>query len=263
MTGQVLRALLPPRLDGRELVRNLHRMGNRSLPIVTLTAFFAGGLMVVQSAPFVKRLGATSLAGWAAGYAVLREIGPILIGPRLSAHIVNPSITSRGVARRASAGAGPYPKARGAVAPASPLSSASTRCASTGVPASVRHASPAFTSATRRGVAPPTVSVSRVTALATTRSAPRSTWGVTSASNTLRGATNTPGVPSSDANTPPPGAAAHQLRMKQAQHQDLHRRAFPTLGHGTVKSSADRGSGAGREDRLSPCRPIGSRTASD
>ena len=58
MTGQVLRALLPPRLDGRELVRNLHRMGNRSLPIVALTAFFAGGLMVVQSAPFVKRLGA-------------------------------------------------------------------------------------------------------------------------------------------------------------------------------------------------------------
>ena len=87
MTGQVLRALLPPRLDGPELVRNLHRMGNRSLPIVALTAFFAGGLMVVQSAPFVKRLGATSLAGWAAGYAVLREIGPILIGLMFSGRV--------------------------------------------------------------------------------------------------------------------------------------------------------------------------------
>jgi len=87
MTGQVLRALLPPRLDGRELVRNLHRMGNRSLAIVALTAFFAGGLMVVQSAPFVKRLGATSLAGWAAGYAVLREIGPILIGLMFSGRV--------------------------------------------------------------------------------------------------------------------------------------------------------------------------------
>ncbi len=87
MTGQVLRALLPPRLDGRELIRNLHRMGNRSLPIVALTAFFAGGLMVVQSAPFVKRLGATSLAGWAAGYAVLREIGPILIGLMFSGRV--------------------------------------------------------------------------------------------------------------------------------------------------------------------------------
>ena len=83
----MLCALLPPRLDGRELVRNLHRMGNRSLPIVALTAFFAGGLMVVQSAPFVKRLGATSLAGWAAGYAVLREIGPILIGLMFSGRV--------------------------------------------------------------------------------------------------------------------------------------------------------------------------------
>ena len=87
MTGQVLRALLPPRLDGRELVRNLHRMGNRSLPIVALTAFFAGGLMVVQSAPFVKRLGATSLAGWAAGYAVLRELGPILTALMFSGRV--------------------------------------------------------------------------------------------------------------------------------------------------------------------------------
>ena len=87
MTGQVLRALLPPRLDGRELVRNLHRMGNRSVPIVALTAFFAGGLMVVQSAPFVQRVGATSLAGWAAGYAVLREIGPILIGLMFSGRV--------------------------------------------------------------------------------------------------------------------------------------------------------------------------------
>jgi hypothetical protein len=87
LTGQVLRALVPPRLDGRELVRNLHRMGNRSVPIVALTAFFAGGLMVVQSAPFVNRLGATSLAGWAAGYAVLREIGPILIGLMFSGRV--------------------------------------------------------------------------------------------------------------------------------------------------------------------------------
>jgi phospholipid/cholesterol/gamma-HCH transport system permease protein len=85
--GQVLRALIPPRLDGRELVRNLHKMGNRSVPIVALTAFFAGGLMAVQAAPFVKRLDATSLAGWATGYAVLREVGPILIALMFSGRV--------------------------------------------------------------------------------------------------------------------------------------------------------------------------------
>ena len=38
MTWQVLRALVPPKIDGRELVKNLYKMGNRSVPIVVLTA---------------------------------------------------------------------------------------------------------------------------------------------------------------------------------------------------------------------------------
>ena len=39
---QVLRALIPPRLDMRELFRNMYRMGNMSLPIIALTAFCTG-----------------------------------------------------------------------------------------------------------------------------------------------------------------------------------------------------------------------------
>ena len=87
ITGQVLRALVPPRIDWRELIKNLHKMGNRSVPIIVLTAFFAGGLMTLQTGPFVKKLGATSLAGWGAGYAVLREIGPILIALMFSGRV--------------------------------------------------------------------------------------------------------------------------------------------------------------------------------
>ncbi len=87
LAGSVLRALVPPRLDRRELAKNLHKMGNRSVPIVVLTAFFAGALMMLQSGPFVKKLGATSLAGWGAGYAVLREIGPILIALMFSGRV--------------------------------------------------------------------------------------------------------------------------------------------------------------------------------
>jgi len=87
LTGQVLRALVPPRIDGRELLKNLHKMGNRSVPIVVLTAFFAGALMMLQAGPFVKKFGATSLAGWGAGYAVLREIGPILIALMFSGRV--------------------------------------------------------------------------------------------------------------------------------------------------------------------------------
>ncbi|HEY5927375.1 MAG TPA: ABC transporter permease [Kofleriaceae bacterium] len=87
LTGQVLRAFVPPRVDWRELIKNLHKMGNRSVPIVVLTAFFAGGLMVLQSGPFVKKFGATALAGWGAGYAVLREMGPILIALMFSGRV--------------------------------------------------------------------------------------------------------------------------------------------------------------------------------
>lgn len=87
LAGQVARALVPPRVDGRELWKSLYKMGNRSVPIVVLTALFAGGLMTLQAGPFVKKFGATGLAGWGAGYAVLREIGPILIALMFSGRV--------------------------------------------------------------------------------------------------------------------------------------------------------------------------------
>jgi phospholipid/cholesterol/gamma-HCH transport system permease protein len=87
LTARVLRALVPPRLDGRELLRNLHKMGNRSVPIVVLTAFFTGGIMVIQSGIFVRRFNATGLVGWGTGYAVFREVGPILIGLMFSGRV--------------------------------------------------------------------------------------------------------------------------------------------------------------------------------
>jgi len=87
LLGRVLRSLVPPQIDGRELVRNLYKMGNQSVPIVALTAFFTGGVMLVQTGIFVRRFGATGLVGWAAGYSIFREIGPILIGLMFSGRV--------------------------------------------------------------------------------------------------------------------------------------------------------------------------------
>jgi phospholipid/cholesterol/gamma-HCH transport system permease protein len=87
LTAAVARALVPPRIDGRELWKSLYKMGNRSVPIIVLTALFAGGLMTLQAGPFVKKFGATALAGWGAGYAVLRELGPILIALMFSGRV--------------------------------------------------------------------------------------------------------------------------------------------------------------------------------
>jgi phospholipid/cholesterol/gamma-HCH transport system permease protein len=85
--GRVLRSLFPPTVDGRELLRNMYKMGNQSVPIVALTAFFTGAIMVVQTGIFVRRFGASGLVGWATGYSTFREVGPILIGLMFSGRV--------------------------------------------------------------------------------------------------------------------------------------------------------------------------------
>ncbi|HEY3359188.1 MAG TPA: ABC transporter permease [Polyangia bacterium] len=84
---RVLIALIPPRLDRRELWRNLYKMGVQSVPIVALTAVFCGGIMVIQSGMYVRRFNAYSMVGWATGFSVFREIGPILIGLMFSGRV--------------------------------------------------------------------------------------------------------------------------------------------------------------------------------
>jgi len=87
LAGRTARCLVPPSMDGRELVRNLYRMGNRSVPIVALTAFFVGGIMVIQAGMYVRRFNAAGLVGWGAGYAIFREIGPVLIALMFSGRV--------------------------------------------------------------------------------------------------------------------------------------------------------------------------------
>lgn len=84
---RVARALLPPRLDRRELWRQLYRMAVASVPIVVVTAFLTGGIMVVQSALYVRRFNAQGMLGWGTTYATFREVGPILIGLMFSGRV--------------------------------------------------------------------------------------------------------------------------------------------------------------------------------
>lgn len=79
MAAQILRRLVPPKVDRVEFFRNMYRMGVQSLPIVIATAFFTGGIMVIQAAPIVQSFNATHFVGWAALFTTFREIGPLLI----------------------------------------------------------------------------------------------------------------------------------------------------------------------------------------
>jgi phospholipid/cholesterol/gamma-HCH transport system permease protein len=87
LTAKLARRLFPPRLDGPELWRNLHKMGVRSVPIVAVTALFTGAIMVIQAGVLIKRFGAEGLLGWGAGFATLREVGPILIALMFSGRV--------------------------------------------------------------------------------------------------------------------------------------------------------------------------------
>jgi phospholipid/cholesterol/gamma-HCH transport system permease protein len=78
LAGRVVARIVTLRLDGTELVRNLYRMGVKSIPIVVVTALFTGVIMVLQASPLVQRLGAYALLGWGAGFGILREIAPLL-----------------------------------------------------------------------------------------------------------------------------------------------------------------------------------------
>ncbi len=87
LLGRILARLIPPRLDRYELVKNLHKMGVRSLSIVVVTALFVGAIMVIQAAPLVTRFNARSIIGWGAGFATLREVGPLLIALMFSGRV--------------------------------------------------------------------------------------------------------------------------------------------------------------------------------
>lgn len=87
LLGRIVSRTVAGQVDRAELVRSLYRMGIRSVPIVTVTALFVGGIMVIQAAPVVERYGAQGLLGWGAGFGTLREIAPLLTALMISGRV--------------------------------------------------------------------------------------------------------------------------------------------------------------------------------
>jgi len=85
--ARILRAMVPPRFDRDETWRSLYDVGVKSYAIVVATALFVGAIMVIQSAFYVMRTGATGLLGYGVGFSVFAEIGPILIGLMFSGRV--------------------------------------------------------------------------------------------------------------------------------------------------------------------------------
>ena len=63
---------------GQDLLDQMDSIGVGSIPIVLLTGFFIGAVMVLQTASQFVRFGQTSLTGDAVSLALVRELGPTL-----------------------------------------------------------------------------------------------------------------------------------------------------------------------------------------
>lgn len=75
------------RLEPRELARGLTQFGYGSLPLALAISAISGAIVVLQAGLYVQRFGARQFLGWAAGYAVLWEFGPLLLGLVMAARL--------------------------------------------------------------------------------------------------------------------------------------------------------------------------------
>lgn len=70
-----------------ELIRQMDIIGVGSLPIVLLTGFFTGGVLVLQTFPTLQYYGVHSEAGRSVATSLIRELGPVLTALMVSGRI--------------------------------------------------------------------------------------------------------------------------------------------------------------------------------
>ena len=77
--ASVANLLTPPRY-AQDTIQQMDDIGVGSLPIVLLSGFFIGAVMVLQSGAQFERFGETSLTGDVVALALVRELGPTITG---------------------------------------------------------------------------------------------------------------------------------------------------------------------------------------
>jgi phospholipid/cholesterol/gamma-HCH transport system permease protein len=70
-----------------EIVRQMDLIGVGSIPIILLTGFFTGGVLVLQTFPTLEYYGIQSEAGRSVATSLIRELGPVLTALMVSGRI--------------------------------------------------------------------------------------------------------------------------------------------------------------------------------
>jgi phospholipid/cholesterol/gamma-HCH transport system permease protein len=74
----VLKGIVRPPFEMRNVVRQMLEIGVNSLPVVLITAVFTGMVLALQSFTGFKRFGAEGLVGSVVALSMTRELGPVL-----------------------------------------------------------------------------------------------------------------------------------------------------------------------------------------
>jgi phospholipid/cholesterol/gamma-HCH transport system permease protein len=78
LVGRALANVFTPPFYVSDLLSQMDQIGVGSVPIVTLTGFFIGVVMVLQTSSQFERFGETALTGDAVALALVRELGPVI-----------------------------------------------------------------------------------------------------------------------------------------------------------------------------------------
>lgn len=84
--NSVVTLFSPPRYVG-ETIRQMDLIGVGSLPIVLLTGFFTGGVLVLQTFPTLAYYSLQSESGRSVATSLIRELGPVLSALMVSGRI--------------------------------------------------------------------------------------------------------------------------------------------------------------------------------
>jgi phospholipid/cholesterol/gamma-HCH transport system permease protein len=73
-----LKEVFKPPFEGRELLLQCYKVGNKSLPLVGVTAFIMGLVLTLQTRPSLANFGAVSLLPGMVSVSVIKEMGPVI-----------------------------------------------------------------------------------------------------------------------------------------------------------------------------------------
>src|SRR5271167_1132483 len=80
LCGRTFVALVTPPYYLQDILQQMDNIGAGSLPIILLSGFFIGAVMVLQTGSQFTRFGQSSLTGDVVAIALVRELGPSLTG---------------------------------------------------------------------------------------------------------------------------------------------------------------------------------------